>query len=269
MKLLGALLAICLLALPLSAQTYNTYTAQVGVTLFTGQAATATAASGAIRLPNFSGAGVLTIVETGITGSPSGCTLKLAYEPNNVTTAGSTVSTTSFTPATGTQVFTIAPSQPSGDNYVAAYACSSAYPTAGVINATFSPFATEVLANVSGSGDPCANANTIKSSVAVAIVSATTTQLVALSAAKAIYVCGFTAQLGLSETAKLEYGTGTNCGTGTTALTGAFASDAAVIAASFNLDGSGAKVTAPAGTALCLVSTGTAAINGVVSYVQQ
>jgi len=258
-------LAACLcMAAPLAFA--QSYTAQSGVTLLTGTAATATAVSGAIRLPNFSGAGTLTIVETGITGSPSGCTLKLAYEPNNVTTAGVTVSTTSFTPATGTQVFTIAPSQASGDNYVATFACSSAYPTAGVINATFSPVATEIIGNVAGSGDPCQNPSVAKSSVSVAISTATTTQLVALTTGKIVYACGFSASFGASTTAQFAYGTGSACGTGTTALTGVFAPGTGVV---LGLSAEGAHFQTIASNALCLVSTGTGGINGVLTYIQQ
>ena len=257
-------LAACLcMAAPLAFA--QNYTAQSGVTLLTGTAATATAVSGAIRLPNFSGAGTLTIVETGITGSPSGCTLKLAYEPNNVTTAGAAVSTTSFTPATGTQVFTIAPSQASGDNYVATFACSSAYPTAGVINATFSPIAGNVLTNVAGSGDPCQNPSVAKSSVSVAISTATTTQIVAISGTKATYVCGGTLVFGASTTAQFEYGTSTNC-TGTNALTGVMSPGTGT---TVGLSGDGTRFGAPASNGLCVVSTGTGGIEGYISYVQQ
>lgn len=240
-------------AIPCISQT--SYTAQSGVSFFTAANATATATSAAVRLPNFSGAGVLTVTETGITGSPSGCTLALAYQSNNATTAGSAVSTTSFTPSTGVQQFAISPSVAAGDQYVLTYACASAYPTAGTLTVSFSPVNTV-------SSDPCNTA--IKSSVAISITSATTTQLIALSAGQHIYVCGV-ALSSVGGTSTFEYGTGSSCGTGTTSLTGPFPASSTVI-----LSGAETKFTAPVGNALCLVSgTSTSATGGVLTYVQQ
>ena len=68
MKKLIGVLAACLMALPLAAQTY---TAQAGVTFFVQQSATATATSGAVRLPTYSGTGTLNIIGAGIVGSRS------------------------------------------------------------------------------------------------------------------------------------------------------------------------------------------------------
>jgi hypothetical protein len=254
-----ALLAAAVI--PSIAQT--TYTSQSGVSLFTAVSATATQTSPASRLPNFSGVGTLTIVESGITGSPSGCTVTLAYQSNNVNTAGSTVATVSFTPSTGVQSFQVFPGVSTGDQYVATYACSSTYPTAGLLNITFSPSASMILANI---GDPCENPSVTKSSVSVAISTATTTQLVALSAGKVVYACGFTASVGATTTAQFEYGTGTTCGTGTTVLTGAFAPATGAV---LGLSGEGSRFATPAGNALCVLSTGTGGINGVLTFVQQ
>lgn len=133
----AAILAVCLclMALPLAIQAQYTPTAQAGVSFWTQTSATATATSNPIRLPAFSGNGTLTISETGITGSPSGCTVTLAYQGNNATAASSTVATVSFTPANGVQTFAISPNVFSGDQYVATYACSSTYPTAGILTA--------------------------------------------------------------------------------------------------------------------------------------
>lgn len=71
--------------------------------------------------------------------------------------------------------------------------------------------------------DPCLSPQVPKQSVAIGISSATTTQLIALETGKAIYVCGwnFTAVIGTGATYLFQYGTGTTCGTGTVALTGA------------------------------------------------
>lgn len=117
--------------------------------------------------------------------------------------------------------------------------------------------------------DPCESAAVKKSSVAVNISSATTTQLVALSGSTSVYVCGFAASmLGTTPAATLEYGTGTNCGTGTTTLTGAIAPTSG----SFVLLNVGGPtvVTGASGNALCLLSGGTTpSIQGVLTYVQQ
>ena len=129
-----------LFALPALTVAQSNYVAYSGVTLAVAQPAAATFTGAPVRLPTFNAAGVLTVVETGVTGSPSGCTIKLYYQTN----AGgntSVISTTSYTPSTGTQTFTIAPSIASGDNVYAVYGCTSAYPTAGLISATLSPSA--------------------------------------------------------------------------------------------------------------------------------
>ena len=245
-----AAVAICLAAVTSQAQ--PSYTAQAGISVFTGANATATF-SGTARLPNFSGVGTLTVTGTAIAGSPSGCTIALAYQQNNSGTASAAVATISFTPSTGVQTFAVVPNAPSGDNYVATYACSSTYPTAGTLSASFSP--------VNAYQDPCHNGNI--QSVPLAIATATTTQLVALASGKKVYVCGYNATLGATTTVGLEYGTGTTCGTGTAALTGVYVSTIA------NVGNAGATVTAtPAGNALCAVSTGTGGIQGVLSYVQ-
>jgi len=264
--LLGVLAASAIFMLPFTVQA-QTYVAQSGVSFFNGVTATATHTSSAIRLPNFNGAGTLTIVGVGITGSPSGCTMVLKYSSNAGGGVTGAISTTSFTPATSVQQFTVTPSVANGDNYTAVYACSSTYPTAGTIIASFSPAnaAAGGAITVTNSGDPCLNPNVAKSSVALAISTATTTQLVAISGTKATYVCGLTATFGASTTAQLEYGTSTNC-TGTNALTGVMAPATGGV---ISLGGSGTKFTAPASNGLCLVSVGTGGINGFLSYVQQ
>jgi hypothetical protein len=261
-SVLNILIGLCLCGAAVAQIPSYNNTAQAGVTLLTGVAATATATSNAIRLPNFSGTGTLTVTETGITGSPSGCTVTLAYQGNNVTTAGAVVSTTSFTPSTGAQTFSITPSVLTGDSYVAVYACSSTYPTAGSINISFSPF-------TSSSADPCFVSP--KQSVSVNTTTATTTQLVALSTGKITYVCGFVASLsGTAPTAQFEYGTGSACGTASpTVLTGPFIPSTGSV---LNLGGGDStKFATAVSTELCLVTggTGTPTVAGVLTYVQQ
>ena len=101
MKKYIGVLAACLMALPFTLSAQN-YTAQSGVSLLTGVTAAATPTSGAVRLPTFGGTGTLNITESGITGSPSGCTVALSYQQNNATVKTAAVATISFTPATGT-----------------------------------------------------------------------------------------------------------------------------------------------------------------------
>lgn len=258
-SILGILAAV-LFALPFATQAQipsYANTAQGGVSLFTAIGATATSTSAAIRLPAFSGSGTLTLTETAVTGSPSGCTVTLAYHGNNAATAGAVVSTTAFTPSTGTQTFSITPSVLTGDSYVAVYACSSAYPTAGFITVSFSP------ANVT-SLDPCFVSP--KSSKSVAISTATTTSLVAAVTGTSVYVCGFTATVGATTTLQLESGTGAACVTTQAALTGVMAPTTGSV---LSLNGEGTKVSTPSSGVLCAVSTGTGGINGVLTYVQQ
>ncbi len=256
-RILIALAALALFVTGVQAQLPSyVYSTQAGVSFITNQPATATNVSRPVKLPTFSGFGTLNITESGITGSPSGCTVALAYQGNNAQTAGSAVASVAFTPATGVQQFTVQPSVPSGDQYVATYNCSSTYPTAGSLTISFSPI-------TAVSGDPCAVSP--KSSVSVAISTATTTQVVAVSTGKAIYACGFTASFGATTTAQFEYGTSTNC-TGTHALSGVFAPGTGTV---LGLSGEGTRFSAPASNGLCIVSTGTGGINGVLSYVQQ
>ena len=264
MKKITGIIVAALLAAPF-ALAAQSYTSQSGVSLFTAAPATVTQ-TGTARLPTFSGVGTLTITGTGITGSPSGCTVTLAFQSNNATVATSVVSTTSFTPGNTAQTFTIVPTVASGDNYVATYACSSTYPTAGTVTASFSPIPTNVLANFAGVGDPCKNPAAATVSAVVNIGSATTTQIVALAAGKQIYVCQVSVSAtGTTPSVLLAYGTGSACGTGTTSLTGAIALTASQ---PMSIGWGGAVVTTPAGNALCVTNVGST-LTGVISYVQQ
>jgi hypothetical protein len=128
-----------------------------------------------------------------------------------------------------------------------------------------------------GRADPCSYQP--KSSAAINITSATTTQLVAVSGSTAVYVCGFAVTIPNTATTAtsvlFEYGTSTNC-TGTHALTGTFGSnDAVAVSANPTVvtygDGSSTVFAGAASNGLCAVTTGngTLAIEGVMTYVQQ
>lgn len=110
------------------------------------------------------------------------------------------------------------------------------------------------------------------SSVAVTITSATTTALVALAAGKTVYVCNVSLHLVGNATAVLatfEYGTGAACST-PTVLSGPYTgSTTPGTTTPVNIGSNiGYVFKAATSNALCIVSVGTAGINGVVSYTQ-
>jgi hypothetical protein len=100
-------------------------------------------------------------------------------------------------------------------------------------------------------------------SVPIAVSTAGTVELVAALSGKAIYVTDWDVVAGGTGTFQFEYGAGTNCATGTTALTGAYPTTA-----QFGRAGVG-HLFIPAGKALCVVTTGAAASQGFVAYAQQ
>lgn len=127
-----------------------------------------------------------------------------------------------------------------------------------------------VVAQSPNGADPCANPNVAKSSVALAISTATTTKVVALTSSQVIYVCGFSASMtGTAPTMQFVYGTNVSaeCDTGATNLTGAY----------IPTSGAYVQANAPmtmfktaASKDLCIITTGTSpAINGVMTYVKQ
>ena len=112
----------------------------------------------------------------------------------------------------------------------------------------------------------CSSNNGALNSVALNASTTSLTQIVALSAGKKIYICAAYIQGGgTTPTLSLEYGTGTNCATGTTVLTQAVALTTA--APGISWPGPGPVV--PSANALCYVLTGTSPTAvGWISYVQ-
>src|SRR5882724_2911384 len=94
--------------------------------------------------------------------------------------------------------------------------------------------------------DPCSYA--AKSNVAIAITTATTTSLVAISGSTSIYVCGFSVTISqvvtTANTILFEYGTGATCGTGTNVLTGTYGTGGVTAAAPITVSygGSGSTI---------------------------
>lgn len=103
-------------------------------------------------------------------------------------------------------------------------------------------------------------------SVPINISTATTTQLVALSAGKKIYVTNYKVIAGGTGNFKFVYGTGTNCGTGTTDLEGA--NNLTAQAGSSDGGGLGAILFVPAGNALCATTSANVQMSGHVAYTQ-
>jgi hypothetical protein len=93
------------------------------------------------------------------------------------------------------------------------------------------------------------------------------TQLVALSSGKVIYVCGFSFYVGGTATnVKLVYGTGTNCATGSTSMTPAYqivANDGIVDNHTF-----GNSLKTAVSNALCINASAANAVQGTIYYTQ-
>ena len=115
-------------------------------------------------------------------------------------------------------------------------------------------------------GNNCVPGLQASNSVAISVAAATTTQLVALSTGKSIFVTSFDVIANGTLNVTFVYGTGTNCGSGTTSLTGAYPLIAQAGIAKGN--GTGAILFVPAGRALCVTTSGASQTSGSVSYVQ-
>lgn len=103
-------------------------------------------------------------------------------------------------------------------------------------------------------------------SVAISQASAATVQIVALASGQKIYVTSFNVMSAGTGNFSLVYGTGTNCGTGTTALTGAYPLIAQSGISTGN--GLGTILFVPSGNALCVTSSAAVQMSGSLSYVQ-
>ncbi len=161
------------------------------------------------------------------------------------------------------------------------------YPSAGGLPTNNSPDCVVVNAYVNGSGqsvtvsptapmpttlptgDVCQNPTIAKVSASIVISTATTTQLVALSASKIIYVCSLNFTTGgTTPTYQFKYGTQTTtpCDTGAANISGAFAP---VSGSTFIAMGSGVLMQTTASQQLCVTTGGTTpAANGFITFVQ-
>lgn len=204
---------------------------------------TSAGGTGAVNVSQFGGNGVVTGTGTGGNGIP-----RVTVSSDSAITQGTAAALGGAWPAKITDGTT----------------------AAAVTAASTAPAASDpaIVAAISPNGaDPCMNPSVAKSSAAIDISSATTTALVAASASKVVYVCGFSVTAaGTNPTLKFEYGTGGTCGSGTTATTGTYAPTAGthIAYASGGMAFSGA-----ASNEICAVTGGTPSVQGVLTYVQQ
>lgn len=96
------------------------------------------------------------------------------------------------------------------------------------------------------------------------VSTATTTQIVALSGTTLIRVTGLAVIAGGTGNITFVYGTGSNCGTGTTSLTGAFP----LVANAGLTIGGGVVLMVPSGQALCVTTSAAVQMSGFVTYAQ-
>lgn len=103
-------------------------------------------------------------------------------------------------------------------------------------------------------------------SAQITMSTATTTQFVALSGTTKIYVTSFDVLAAGTTNVTFVYGTGANCGTGTTALAGLYTLTAQSGIAKGS--GLGPVLVVPAGNALCVTNSQAIVIGGSISYTQ-
>ncbi len=115
-------------------------------------------------------------------------------------------------------------------------------------------------------GQNCVPAVQASNSAAISISTATTTQLVAAVTGKRIFVTAWDVIAGGTGNFTLVYGTGSNCGTGTTSLTGAYPLTAQAGISKGN--GLAVVFPLPASNALCATTSQAVQMSGSVSYAQ-
>lgn len=101
------------------------------------------------------------------------------------------------------------------------------------------------------------------SSAVVTVTAGNTTEIVALTASRSVRVCSFSLSISLAGSAQWKQGTGTNCGTGTASLSGAYSIATGITSAQGTGIGELFKTTAA--NALCLAAV-TGDVTGIVSY---
>lgn len=169
----------------------------------------------------------------------------------SIDTSGNLRVASTFTPS-GTQAVSLAAGQPAQANW-----------GQGATGATPPPNA--ALTGVRSGANMVALIQADQS-VPITMSTATTTEFVALSGSTKIYITSFDFIAAGTTNVTLKYGTGTNCGTGTTSLTGAYTLIAQAGIAKGN--GIGPVLVVPAGNAFCVTNSQAIVIGGSISYTQ-
>lgn len=134
------------------------------------------------------------------------------------------------------------------------------------------------VAGASVNTDPCLSSGIAKSNAFANIATATTTALVPVSGATAVYVCSImltmTGSTVAADTLLFEQGTGSTCAGAPTAISATYSTgiEASVLPFWMGLAGNGTILKAAASNGLCVVSTVATtapAIAVTISYVQQ
>lgn len=92
-------------------------------------------------------------------------------------------------------------------------------------------------------------------------------QIIALSASQVIYICGWDVIASGTVNVQLVYGTGTNCGTGETNITGVYQLTAQAGLARAN--GGAVQAKTAASNALCIELSGAVQVDGLLTYVKE
>lgn len=115
-------------------------------------------------------------------------------------------------------------------------------------------------------GNNCVPGIQASASVPINVSSATTTELVALSTGKRVYITSWDGIANGTVNVTLVYGTGTACATGQVALTGTYRFIAQAGIAKGN--GTGIVLSVPVSQAVCIITSASPNFSGSLSYVQ-
>lgn len=125
--------------------------------------------------------------------------------------------------------------------------------------------------------DPCQSSAVVKTSVAINITSATTTQLVAPSGSTAVYVCGFDFTISevvtTANTLQFTTGTGATCGGATVTKSGLYGAGGVTAGDPIHIQsgGAGTVFQAAASSGVCVVTAigATGSFQGILTFIQQ
>jgi hypothetical protein len=232
-------------------------TAQIDKTNFSGASATVTVTDSNEQTPFGSSAGTLIFRYSSVPTTAG--TLAVMCATIESVASPITVQTVSLAPVTSLQFF------PVPDSACPFSTVTYTPGTGGTVVSAEYIFAVPGLSN-HASADPCQSGSAIKTATAVTAGAAASTQILPANSSLGYYVCGYQiSQAVLAGTVQWEYGSGTNCGTGTVVLTGAMQT---IVGQPFTYSGPGSVMKVPFSNALCVVTTGAGAtVAGIVTSV--